>query len=169
MKELVSKGDIDSLVSLCFDDKKTLRLMQRLLYDPVDSNRWYVAWAIGQVCARVSTLEPGQVSDLLHRLFEACSDSAATPWGMVETIGSIISNRSDIFGAFTRHLLNYLNEPSTCAHVVWALSEIAEVRPDLIRDLPFYNLFRFLQDPDAHIRGNAVKLLGRIKATEIVS
>ncbi len=169
VKELVSKGDIDGLVSLCFDDKKTLRLMQRLLYDPVDANRWYVAWAIGQVCARVSTLEPGQVSQLLHRLYEACSDSAATPWGMIETIGSIISNRPDIFGAFARHLLNYLNDPSTCNQVLWALSEIAEHRPDLIRDLPFYNLFRFLEDPDASNRGNTVKLLGRIKATEVVS
>ena len=59
VKALVSKGDIDGLVGLCFDDRKTLRLMQRLLYDPLEGNRWYVAWAIGQVCARVATREPG--------------------------------------------------------------------------------------------------------------
>jgi len=59
VKSLVGKGDIDSLVALCFDDKKTLRLMQRLLYDPVEENRWYVAWVMGRVSARVSTREPG--------------------------------------------------------------------------------------------------------------
>ena len=126
----------------------------------------HVAWVIGQVCARVSTREPGRVSELLHRLFEACSDSAATPWGMIETIGCVISMRSDIFGAFARHLLNYLKAPSTCSQVLWSLAEIAESRPDLIRDMPFYTLFGFLQHSESQVRGNAVRLLGRIKATE---
>ncbi len=167
VKDLESKGDIDALVAFCFDDKKTLRLMQRLLYDPLESKRLHVAWTIGQVCARVSTREPGQVSELLHRLFEACSDSAATPWGMIETIGCIISMRPDIFGAFARHLLSYLGDASTRSQVLWALAEIAENRPDLIRDMPFYSLFDFLQHPEPQVRGNAVRLLGRIKATEV--
>jgi hypothetical protein len=168
VKELVEQGDIDGLVALCFDDKKTLRLMQRLLYSPEESGRWQVAWTIGQVTARTSTREPGLVSELLHRLFEACSDSAATPWGMVETIGYIIAQRPDIFGAFTRHLLNYLKEPSTRNQVLWALAEIAGKRPDLIRDTPFYNLFHFLKHPDPQVRGQVVRLMGRIGATEVV-
>ncbi len=167
VKNLVSKGDINALVELCFGDKKTLRFMQRLLYDPSESNRLYVAWAIGQVCARVSTHEPGQVSELLHRMFEACSDSAATPWGMIETIGCIVAMRPDIFGAFARHLLNYLGDSSTRSQVLWALTEIAENRPDLIRNMPFYTLFDFLRHPEPQVRGNAVRLLGRIKATEV--
>lgn len=166
VKDLVNKGDIDGLVSLCFDDKKTFRLMQRLLYDPVDEKRWYVAWVMGRVSARVSTREPGQVSELLHRLFEACSDSAATPWGMVETLGYTIAMRPDIFGAFATHLLNYVGDPSTRPQVLWALAEVAENRPDLIRNMPFYTLFDFLQDPDPRVRGNTARLLGRIQAKE---
>ena len=167
VKEMVAKGDLDALVGQCFDDKKTLRLMQRLLYAPLEEDRWYVAWVIGQVSARVATREPGQVSELLHRLFDACSDSAATPWGMVETIGFIVTRRPDIFGAFARHLLNYIGDPSTRPHVLWALAEVAENRPDLIRNMPFYTLFDFLQDPDPQVRGNTVRLLGRIRATEV--
>ena len=166
VKELVEKEDVDSLVSLCFDDKKTLRLMQRLLYDPFESGRWKVAWLIGRVTARTSTRDPGPVSELLHRMFEACSDSAATPWGMVETIGYVVAMRPDIFGAFTRHLLNYLGEPSTCNQTLWALAEIAEKRPDLIRDTPFYNLFHFLQHPEPQVRGQVARLMGRIGASE---
>lgn len=166
VRELVDSDDVDGLVSLCLDDKKTLRLLQRLLYDPVPENRWRVAWVIGRVTARTSTREPGPVSELLHRLFEACSDSAATPWGMVETIGYVVAMRPDIFGAFARHLLNYIKEPSTCDQVLWALAEIADKRPDLIRDMPFYNLFHFLNHPDGQIRGQVVRLLGRIRASE---
>ncbi len=165
--ELVDKEDIDALVALCFDDKKTLRLMQRLLYDPLEENRWRIAWIIGRVTARTSTREPGPVSELLHRMFEACSDSAATPWGMVETIGYVISLRTDIFGAFTRYVLNYIGEPSTQNQALWALAEIAAKRPDLIRDTPFYNLFHFLQHPEPQVRGQVARLMGHIKATEV--
>ncbi|WP_136798108.1 MULTISPECIES: DVU0298 family protein [Desulfosediminicola] len=166
VKEMVEQSDVDGLVALCFDDKKTVRLMQRLLYTPYDDQRWHVAWMIGQVSARVATREPGQVSELLHRLYEACNDSAATHWGMVETLGSVIAGRPDIFGAFTRYLLNFLGQDTTRVQVLWALGEIAETRPDLIRDTPFFNLFHFLEHPDAAVRGHVVRLLGRITASE---
>ncbi len=165
--EAREKGDIDTLDLHCFDNKKTLRLLQRLLYDIDEPHRWETAWIIGQVCGRVASRAPGQVSELLHRLFEACSDSAATPWGMVETLGEIIAARPDIFGAFTRHLLNYMGEESTQMQVLWSLSQIAEKRPDLIRETPFFNLFHFLKHPDAAMRGLVVQLLGRIRATEV--
>ncbi len=167
IKEVREKGDIDTLVALCFDHRKTLRLLQRLLYDVDEAHRWETAWIIGQVCSRVATKAPGQVSELMHRLFEACSDSAATPWGMVETLGEIIAGRPDIFGAFSRHLLNYMGDASTQAQVVWALSKIAEKRPDLIREMTFFNLFHFLQHPEPVMRGLVVQLLGRIRATEV--
>ncbi len=165
--ELVAKEDVDTLVALCFDDRKTLRLLQRLLYTPDEAERWRLAWLIGRVTSRTSTREPGPVSELIHRLFEACADSAATPWGMVETIGFVVAMRSDIFGAFTRHLIRYLGEPSTRNQTLWALAEIADLRPDLVRDTPFYQLFHFLDHPEAQVRGQAVRLMGRIKAGEV--
>ncbi len=164
--QLADADDIDGLVTLCFDDRKTLRLLQRRLYHPDENSRWRTAWLIGKVAGRVATRDPGQVSELLHKLFEACSDSAATSWGMVETIGSVIAERPDIFGAFTRHLFNYLGEKSTQVHVIWAMAEIAAKRPDLIRETPFFNLFHFLGHPDADIRGQIARLLGRIQASE---
>ncbi|MBU0946381.1 MAG: PBS lyase [Proteobacteria bacterium] len=167
VSEAREKGDIDTLVALCFDNKKTLRLLQRLLYDVDEGHRWQTAWIIGQVCSRVATKVPGQVAELMHRLFEACSDSAATPWGMVETLGEIIAGRPDVFGAFSRHLLNYMGDASTQVQVVWALSKIAEKRPDLIREMTFFNLFNYLQHPEPLMRGLVVQLLGRIRATEV--
>ena len=166
VKNLVGDGDEDSLVALSLDDRKTLRLAQRLLYDPLEDNRWRLAWLLGKVCARVATRDPGQVSELLHRLFEACSDSAATPWGMIETIGSVIAGRPDIFGAFTQYLLHYVNNDSTRVQTIWALAEVAENRPDLIRTTPFYSMFHFLEHPEPAVRGQLARLLGRIKATE---
>ncbi len=166
VKQLVAAADEDALVALCLDDRKTLRLMQRQLYDPVEESRWRTAWLMGRVCARVATRDPGQVSELLHRLFEACSDSAATPWGMIETIGSVIGARPDIFGAFTQYLLNYAGADSTRVQTIWALAEVAGKRPDLVRSMPFYALFQFLEHPQAEVRGQVVRLLGRIKASE---
>ena len=169
VKKLAEEGDIDSLVDYCFDDRRTLRFMQRLLYDPDQANRYHTAWVIGQVCARVASREPGLVVDLLHRFFEACSDSASTNWGMVEAIGSIIASRPDIYGAFTRHLLNYMGDPATQQQVIWALGEIALKRPDLIRSTPFYATFHFFGHSDPTVRGLMVRLMGRIRATEAFS
>ncbi len=166
VKKLVSGRDEDSLVSLCLNDKKTLRLMQRMLYDADEERRWRTAWLIGSVCTRVSTRDPGSVSELLHRLFDACSDSAATPWGMIETIGFIISGRPDIFGAFTRYLLPHVTDDSTRNQAIWALAEIGAVRPDLVRNTPFYTLFHFLSHPDVQVRGQMARLLGNIRARE---
>jgi hypothetical protein len=163
---MVENNDIDGLVTRCFDDLRTLRFMQRLLYDPSEDKRWWTVHVIGQVCARFSTRQPGPVSDMLHRLFEASSDSAATNWGLIETIGAIIAGRSDIYGAFARHLLRYAGEPSTQIPMLWSLGTIARQRPDLIRSSAFYRILGFLQHPDPAIRGHMIRILGPLQATE---
>lgn len=164
--ELVDKRDADGLVSLCFDDKKTLRMMNRFLYEPDDEKRWRIISLIGEVCSRVATRKPGMVSDFLHILFEACSDSAASSWGAVETIGTVIAGRPDIYGSFTRHLLSYIGDPSTQVHVLWALGSIAENRPDMVRNTPFYQLFGLLNSPESDVQAHMLRLLGRLRATE---
>jgi len=166
VKKLVEAGDIDALVDLSFDDIRTLRFMQRLLYEPDPAKRYKTAWLIGQVSARLATREPGPVADMLHRLFESCSDSASMPWGMVEAIGSIIAARPDIYGAFTRHLLNFMGDAGTQEAVIWGMGEIAGIRPDLIRKTPFYSTFHFLEHENPVLRGLMARMLGRIKATE---
>jgi hypothetical protein len=167
VREMVHNRDADGLVALCLDDKKTLRLLQRQLYEPDEAKRWALASFIGEVCGRVATRKPGMVSDLLHLLFEACSDSASSSWGAVESIGSIIAARPDIYGSFTRHLLTYIGDPSTRAQVLWALGTIAEKRPDLVRSTSFYQLIGLLDSPVAAVRGYMVRLLGRLQAKEV--
>jgi hypothetical protein len=166
VKTLVQQGDIDTLVALYFDDRKVLRFLQRLLYAPDTAARYRIAWILGQVCGRIATREPGPVADLLHRMFEACSDSAATSWGMVEAIGAIIAARPDIYGAFTRYLFNFMGDPATREAALWGLGEIAAVRPDLIRKTPFYSLFPVLNHDNPVLRGLTLRLLGRIQAKE---
>lgn len=165
---LAEQNDSDALIALCLDDKKTLRLLQRRLYNPAEAGRWKTAWLMGRVCARVADRDPGQVSELLHRLFEACSDSAAAPWGMIESLGFVIAARPDIFGAFTKHLFNYVHDDSTLEQTLWALGYIAMRRPDLLREAPFYSLLPFLGHPLGAVRGMMVRLLGAISATEVV-
>lgn len=167
VKKMVEGRDIDGLVDLVFDDIRALRFMQRLLYTPDDNFRWQTAHVLGKVCARLSTRKPGKVSDLLHRMFASCSDSASSSWGAVEAIGAIIGERPDIFGAFARHLLQYLDDETLRIPVLWAIGTIAEQRPDLVRNMPFYNLFTFLDHPSPDVRGHAIRLFGFIKAKEI--
>ena len=167
VKEMVQNRNADGLVALSFDDKKTLRLLLRELYEPDEEKLWAIAHLIGEVCSRVATLKPGMVSDMLHLLFEACSDSASSNWGTVETIGSIIAARPDIYGSFTRHLLSFMGDPSSRVQVLWALGAIAEKRPDLVRNTSFYQLIGLLDSPVATEKGQMLRLLGRLKAKEV--
>lgn len=165
----VADNDIDALVQAAFDDNKTLRFMQRLLYSPSEEERYHTAHVMGQVCRRVSTRKPGMVSDALHRMYESCTDSASTHWGLIETIGSIIAARADLYGAFARHLLMYRGVESSRALVLWALGTIAKDSPDVIRQTPVYAVFDFIRHEDDLTRANAVRLFGRINAIEVKS
>jgi hypothetical protein len=169
IKKWVEESNIDALVNATFDDGKTLRFIQRLLYSPSEDERYHTAHVMGQVCRRVSTLKPGVVSDVLHRMYESCTDSASTHWGLIETIGSIIAARTDLFGAFSRHLLMYRSVDSSRALVLWALATIAKESPEVVRQTPVYALFDFITDEDPQTRGNAVRLFGRINAMEVKS
>ena len=167
IQQLTFAGDIDALVDFCFDDAKTIRFMQRLLYDPDENKRWFAAHVIGQVCARLATRQPGTVSDLLHRMFESCSDSASTHWGLLETIGAIIAARPDIFGGFARHLLMYRDVPTSRVQVLWAMGTIAEKNPEVGRNTPIYSVFPYVNNPEPVTRAHAIRLSGRIKAQEL--
>jgi hypothetical protein len=169
IKKLADEDDIDALVDFAFDDLKTLRFLQRLLYDPNEDKRWQYAHIIGQVCARLSTRKPGAVSDMLHRMYEACSDSASTHWGLIETIGSVIAARPDIYGAFTRHILMYRGVPSSRVHALWALGTIAETSPAVVSSTPVYSVVEYISHPDSFTRGHAIRLFGRLNATEVKS
>ena len=165
----VKEGNIDQLVQATFDNPKTLRFIQRLLYSPNEDERYYTAHIMGQVSRRVSTLKPGMISDMLHRMFESCIDSAATHWGILETIGSVIAARSDLYGAFARHLLMYRNTDSNRAAILWAMGTIAKESPEVIRKTAVYAVFPFVNHEDPLTRGNAIRLFGRINAMEVRS
>ena len=169
IKKLVFSGNIDALVDFCFDEQKTLRFMLRLLYDPDEDKRWFCAHVIGQVCARLSTRKPGVVSDLLHRMFESCTDSASTHWGLLEAIGSIIAARADIFGGFARHLLMYRGVAASRVQVLWAMGTIAETSPEVVRNTPIYSVFSYVDHTEPITRGQAIRLFGRINAVELKS
>ncbi len=166
VQRLARQEEVEALVALYLDDRRTLRFLQRMLYTPDRAERYKIAWILGRVCGEGAVAEPGPVADLLHRLFEACADSASSSWGMAEGIGAIIANRPDIYGAFTRHLFAYMGDPGTREAVLWGLGEIAASRPDLIRALPFYSLFPVLTHEDAVLRGLTLRLLGRVRARE---
>ena len=167
VKKWVAENNIDALVASTFDNSKTLRFMQRLLYSPSEDERFFVAHIMGQVCRRVSTLQPGMISDVLHRMYESCTDSAAAHWGLIESIGCIIAARADLYGAFSRHLLMYRATDSSRAIVLWALGTIAKESPEAIRATPIYSVFSYINHEEATTRANAIRLFGRINAMEV--
>jgi len=166
---MVEAADEDGLVRACFDDKRTLLFLQRLLYDPDLDKRWRTIDMMGRVCGRLATRRPGQVSDCLHRLFAAADDSAAVSWGAVEAIGAIIAGQPRIFGAFAGHIVPHAGHGSTIEAALWALGTIAAASPEVVRKAVFYPFLAYLEHEKSSVRGLAVRLFGNMVAVEILS
>lgn len=166
---MVEAADEDGLVRACFDDKRTLLFLQRLLYDLDPDRRWRTIDMMGRVCGRLATRRPGQVSDCLHRLFAAADDSAAVSWGAIEAIGAIIAGEPRIFGAFTGHIVPHAGHGSSLEAALWALGTIAAASPDVVRKAVFYPFLAYLDHEMSAVRGLATRLFGNMAAVEILS
>ncbi len=165
VKQLVADGDEDGLVALVSMIKRPCGWLR-----DCSTTRWKKTGGELPGCSAGSA--PGwqpATRDRYPNCCTGCSKPVQTllrPLGDVETIGAVVAARPDIFGAFAQYLLNYVGAESTRVQAIWALAEVAESRPDLIRNTPFYSMFHFLNHPQADVRGQVARLLGRIGASE---
>ncbi len=166
VKELVQNVEVEKLRIMALEDPLVLRKIQRLLYSTDEMLMWKAITTLGAVAGALATERPSLVGDLTRRLLLASSDSAATNWGSIETIGEIIRAQPKIYGSFVRHILGFINDPPSCPAVLWAIGRVGELHPQVVRASEFFALFAFLKNQEPKIRGLAVWAFGRMKARE---
>nr|HDN00270.1 HEAT repeat domain-containing protein [Deltaproteobacteria bacterium] len=166
VKDLVQDVEIEKLRSMALEDSLVLRKIQRLLYSTDETLMWRAITALGAVAGALATERPSLIGDLTRRLLLASSDSAATNWGSIETIGEIIRAQPKIYGSFMRHILGFINDPPSCPAVLWAIGRVGELHPQVVRASEFFALFALLKNQEPKIRGLAVWAFGRMRAKE---
>jgi hypothetical protein len=166
VEDLVRKYDMTPLMVAAEHDKRIIRNLQRLIYAVDPEFRLKAIDALGQVSAVIAKQDPGVISKLLQRLFTAVSDTAASSWGCIDAIGSIIGKSPEPFAGYTPQLYPYLRDRALLAEVLRALGHIGESKPDILKSKAFY-FMPLLQDANTEIRGHAVILLGHLCPKEI--
>ncbi len=159
--------NIDLLSQMAVDDSLVLQKIQRLLYSADENLRWNAVLALGGVVGAIAGKKPGRAGDLIRRLLYASSDSAATNWGTIETVGEIIRNRPDTYGYYVNNILALLRDPPSRPAILWAVGRIGEKHPRVVRSSAFFSILSCLDDPDPAVRGHACWALGQMKAAEV--
>lgn len=164
MEEIVAGYHVDKLLKAAGQDKKIIRILQRLLCSD-DQTRLRSAEFIGRAAAIIARTDPGSVTVLLQNLFGSLGDTGSANRGALDAIGEIIGNCPDVFIGYMPALYHFLEESDKRPQVVRALARIAQTRPDLVSKTIF-RLLPYLQDPDPETRGYTAMLLGYLGAPE---
>lgn len=165
IEKLVGNYQLEPLLALADEDHRIIRDLKRLLYSVDRLQRSRAAEAMGRVAARISLSNPGLISRLLQGLFTALSDTAASSWGYIETIGEIIKHNPKQFVGYLPQLYQFTRDRALLPDVLQALANISGTFPNLVRRSTLH-FIPLLNDPDPEIRGYAVLLIGHLKAKE---
>ncbi|MCL5056517.1 MAG: HEAT repeat domain-containing protein [Actinobacteria bacterium] len=164
IEEIVASYHVGQLLKAAGQDKKIIRILQRLLCSD-DLTRLRSAEFIGRAAAIIARTDPGTVTVLLQNLFGSLADTGSANRGALDAIGEIIGGCPNVFIGYMPALYHFLEESDKRPQVVRALARIAETRPDLVNKTVF-RLLPYLQDPDPETRGYTALLLGYLGVPE---
>lgn len=168
VEQLVRDYRLEPLLEYAAGSNRIIRDLQRLLYSGDEVLRLRAAETLGRACAVIAGRDSGAVAKLLHRLFTALNDTAASSWGAVDAAGEIIAAAPGMYSGYIPELYRFLADESLRPRVLRALGRVAETRPDLLPKRPTY-FVPFLRDTNPETRGYAVILLGLLGATETLA
>ncbi len=157
---LVASYDTERVERLAREDKRILRDLQRLLYTGDELMRLRASDMIGRAAAIIAETEPGFVANLLQRLLSSVADSAASSWGALDAIGSIIAHRTDLYARYTQFFFDFIKDEVLAPNVLRVLCGIVAVDKDVLgsQAVPFF--VRMLSSENPSIRGYAARILG---------
>ncbi len=167
VRQYISENNVEELLSLAEEDSRVLNELQRMLYTPDEWLRWKTIDIMGEVSMRIREKRPDLIGKLINNLLQSAANPAASAWGALEAIGTIISTDPDLFGKFTKPLLSFQAQKNLWREVTWATGKIATVSPDLAK-YAFRALSAFLDEPDPVLRGYAAWALGNIGFSDVV-
>jgi HEAT repeat protein len=165
VEELVRAYQVDPILRAARHDKKTIRHLQRLLCSNDDLLRLRAAEILGRASAITAATEPKAAVALLQGLFYPFTYSNASSWGAIEAIGEIIANVPTLFAGYISQLYQFLEDEQLQPKVLWALSRIAMVRPDLVRRATT-RVLPFTRSANPETRGYALWFLGNLGVPE---
>jgi len=158
VRRFLIDNDKQGLLTLVFEDRGVVSVLNRLIFDEDELVRWRAVSALGWVAREAPHLLEKIIARLIYTMND---DSGSIGWTAPQALGEICANDPDLVEDFFPIVISSIKVPAFKRGVIWAIGRVGPVRPDLVEGTgPM--LIRFLTAPEAEIRGEACRTLGRL-------
>jgi len=158
VRRFLVDNDKQGLLNLVLEDRGVISALNRLIFDEDELVRWRAVEALGWVAQDAPHLLEKIIGRLIYTMND---DSGSIGWTAPQALGEICANDPDLVEDFFPIVISAIKVPAFQRGVIWAIGRVGPVRPDLVEGTgPM--LIRFLTAPEAEIRGEACRSLGRL-------
>lgn len=172
---LLGSSDIQSAEkALCrLSARKVINPLFALLNNADPAIKWAAVTAAGAVVTNLADQDLEGARNIMRRIMWNLNDeSGGIGWGLPEVMGEILARHETLADEFTRILVSYANEEANYLEheglqrgLLWGIGRLAQVEPDRLSDaVP--HLMRYLDSPDAAVRGHAAWVMGLVRSGE---
>lgn len=170
--DLVKQRDFDQLTTLVNDNRKALKYIYSVLYEPDANDKWNGIDALGYLAKELAQSNPEFFREILRRLIWMMNEEGGnTNWSAPEAIGEIICNQPKMFGYFAPIMITAaIDEAIFQRGMLWAIARFGELIPDEVQKFED-EIIEFLHSKDIEKQGLAARAIGSsgiIKAIPIL-
>jgi hypothetical protein len=172
LRNCLISQDYDTIVQMAGTTTRVLSFLTALSYDDDRLTSWRAIEAIGLAAARIADDDPEPVRVHLRRMQWLLNDeSGGIGWRLPEAMGEIIHHRPRLFSEFVSIVITLfdLEEEDVAKFrpgILWAIGRMAQVMPEIDRELAMPWVIPCLDALDPQTRGMAVWCLGYLGSVE---
>lgn len=173
--ELLGSSDLQSAVNALrrLPARQVINPLFALFNHADPEIKWAAVTAAGAVVADLADQDLEGARNIMRRIMWNLNDeSGGIGWGLPEAMGEILSRRDILADEYTRILVSYANEEANYLEheglqrgLLWGIGRLAQTKPHRLSDAAPH-LMRYLDSPDASVRGHAAWVMGLLLVRE---
>ena len=154
----LERGEYAPLLEMAAADRRVVRALVSLLYDPDELVRWRAVSALGDLAGA----HPELVQPLVTRLYWSLNDeSGGIGWMSAPALGEIGRCAPPLLRECVRPLVRYLDEPFLLAGALWAIGRLAPAYPAETQEV-VPEVAQCCSSADPQVRAQAAHALGEV-------
>ncbi|KUO48883.1 MAG: hypothetical protein APF76_09540 [Desulfitibacter sp. BRH_c19] len=159
--DLVEQRDFHELAILVNNNKRAVKYIYSVLYEPNASNKWNGIDAFGYLAKELGESDTEFFREILRRFIWMMNEEGGNSnWSAPEAIGEIVYNQPGLFGYLAPVMITAaIDEKIFQKGMLWAIARFGEVIPNEV--IKFENeIIEFLHCDNPEIKGLAARALG---------